>query len=74
MKRHRFDVVSFVFGIMFLGLGFTGIYGDEDITFLEARWVWPAMLVIAGLSIVAFTVGRTPADGSVEDGSYQPVD
>ena len=74
MKRHRFDVVSFVFGIMFLGLGLTSIYGDEDITFLEARWVWPAMLVIAGLSIVAFTVGRAPSNGFSRSGPYEPID
>lgn len=64
MKRHAVDIVSLVFGIIFLGLGVTAIYADEDITFLEARWVWPTLLVVAGIAIVGFTLRRSPkADG-----------
>ena len=74
MKLHKFDVVSFVFGIMFLGLGLTAIFGDEDVTFLEARWVWPAALVVAGLAIVAFTARRAPTRDVTENARYDPIE
>ncbi len=48
MHPHPFDPVSFVFGLIFLGLGLTTVFSDEDIAFLEARWIWPALLVTAG--------------------------
>jgi len=73
MERHRFDIVSFVFGIIFLGLGLTGMFVDEDITFLQARWIWPALLVVAGLAIVGFTLRKdTPREGQ-EGSQYDPV-
>lgn len=62
MHQHRFDVVSFFFGVIFLGVGLTAVFGDEDVTALEARWIWPSLLVAAGLAIVVFSVlrGRKP--------------
>ena len=59
MKRHRFDVISMFFGLLFIGLAGTWAFGDEDITLLELKWVWPVLLVVAGLAIVAFSVQRS---------------
>ena len=73
MKRHSFDIVSFVFGILFLGVGLSGMFVDEDITFLETRWIWPTLLVAAGLAIVGFTVGKERRD-KADDRPYDPVD
>jgi hypothetical protein len=76
MKRHSFDIVSFVFGVIFLGLGVTGMFVDENITFLEARWIWPTLLVVAGVAIVGFTLRRDSSRGEPGDetGMYNPVD
>ena len=77
MQGHRFDVVSFFFGILFLGLGLTAVFGDEDIVVLEARWVWPSLLVAAGLAIVAFSLVRGRRRDRAEDSfppEHDPVD
>ena len=66
MHPHPFDPVSFVFGLIFLGLGLTTVFSDEDIAFLEARWIWPALLVTAGLAIVGFTARRGRGDEEPE--------
>ncbi len=58
MKRHRLDVVSLLFGILFVGFAVTAVFADEDITALEARWVWPVLLVVVGLAVVGFSLGR----------------
>ena len=73
MHRHRFDPISFVFGLIFLGLGLTAVVSDEDIAFLEARWIWPALLVTAGLVIVGFTARRSRGDEELEPDPYNPV-
>ena len=73
MERHRFDIVSFVFEIIFLGLGLTVMFIDEDITFLQARWIWPALLVVAGLAIVGFTLRKDTPEEAQEGSSYDPV-
>lgn len=74
MKRHEFDPISFVFGVIFLGVGLTAALADEDLTILEARWVWPALLVAAGLGVLGFSMraGRTGGDDG--DSPYDPVD
>lgn len=56
MKRHALDIVSLVFGVIFVGVAVTGMFVDEDVTVLEARWVWPALLVLAGAVILLFTI------------------
>lgn len=71
MKRHRLNIISFFFGILFVGLGVTGALGNEDIALLEARWVWPVLLVAAGVAIIGFTVRppqSEPRDESADDG------
>lgn len=79
MKRHRLDMVSLFFGFIFVGLAVTGAFGDEDITLLEARWVWPVLLVVAGLAIVAVSLqrnagNRKPVDPPLEPETADDVD
>ena len=73
MQRHRFDPISCVFGLLFLGLGLTAVFSTEDIAFLEARWIWPALLVTAGLVIVGFTARRGRGDDEPGPAPYNPV-
>lgn len=74
MKRHSFDLVSFLFGILFVGMGLTGAFADEDVTFLQVRWLWPVLLITAGLAVVAFTLRRDDRGPEEPPGPYNPID
>jgi hypothetical protein len=68
MKRHVFDPVSLVTGVLFAGLGiafFTGnvLYGDSD-----TAWVWPAAIVALGLALLIGARDGEPSSPEVEPG------
>ena len=76
MHRHPTDLVSLFFGLLFIGLAVTGTFGGEDIVLLQAQWVWPVLLVVAGLAIVVLSMGRNedssaPRDASAESAARQ---
>lgn len=73
MKRHDLDIISLVFGIIFVGSAVTGMFVDDD-TILEARWVWPALLVLAGAVILAFTVRSDARSQLPPPTPYDPID
>lgn len=52
MKKHPFDSVSFVFGVLFLLAGIPLILSDSGFHLFEQKWVFPAFLVVAGLVIL----------------------
>ncbi len=58
MKHHSFDPVSFVFGLLFLGLGIPVLVSDSDFSFLDGTWMFPAFLVFAGV-VVLITAQRS---------------
>ena len=58
MERHRFDAISFVFGILFLALAASAAVGEIDFFALEAKWVMPVALVAAGVAVLVATVPR----------------
>ncbi len=37
---------------IFLGFGLSALFAHKGIAFLEERWIWPALLLAAGLGIV----------------------
>jgi hypothetical protein len=49
MHRHRFDALSFGFGIVIAAIGFWLLTGHVDITDLRLTWVWPLPLILVGL-------------------------
>lgn len=52
MLRHRFDPVSFVFGVVFLAVAGFAVSResiDPDIT----QWVWPVVLLVLGTGLLA---------------------
>ncbi len=55
MRRHSFDAVSLVFGVVFAGLGIMYLTGNE-VDELFSRF-WPAVLVVLGLAML-FTARR----------------
>lgn len=60
MKLHRFDAVSFVFGVIFVGLGLAVTLGESS-TLLSA-WLVPAVVIGLGmlLLVAAWQSSRPP--------------
>lgn len=83
MKRHPFDPFSFVFGIMFAGLGGLLLNSEIDIAALSGRWLFALPLLFAGMLFVALGLNRVrrsqadvteaPYEPSFEDTSEEPI-
>ena len=52
MRRHRFEGVAFVFGVLFTGGGLWFLQGDVDVWHLDWSWLWPALLVLSGVMVL----------------------
>jgi hypothetical protein len=65
VKRHPFDPVAFIFGMIFLALGIPMAFSDRGLTLFEGRWVAPAVLIIAGVVVLVSTRSRQRQDESV---------
>ncbi len=58
MKRHPFDPVAFIFGLIFLAVGVPMAFSDRGLTLFEGRWIAPAVLIIAGVVVLLSTRSR----------------
>ncbi len=67
MERHDLDVVSLIFGILFLALASTALFDNIDLTPFEARWFLPALLIVAGVLVLVSSVNRTPGESTAID-------
>lgn len=69
MYRHRFDALSFVFGLLFVGMAFFAPVRDWFPS-NTARWIIPGAVLLlgAGLAISAVASNRT---ASQPDGDPQ---
>ena len=56
MKRHNFDVLSFLSGIVLAGLGMMYLVNDGRWRFDAGPWVWPVVLVAGGAVVLLATV------------------
>lgn len=61
MEQHRFNLVSFIFGLLFVGAMAAHFGSDLWPDSLDSRWVWPALLVVAGIAVLAGAVNAIPA-------------
>lgn len=59
MKRHPFDAVSAFFGLVFLGTALAVTLVDDRLFDLDGRWVWPGLVMLAGLLLVASSLRRS---------------
>jgi hypothetical protein len=71
VKRHRFDLISFVWGVVFTGLGVIILSDAIPPRFLWFRAFWPATIVVLGLAI--FSSLRPHPRAEHEDPSLPPA-
>ena len=72
MSRHRFDPVSFVFGVLFAAVAVLGLVGLDRIRVEDLTWAGPVLLLVLGL-VALLSAARDPAtadaDRSVAEGA-----
>jgi hypothetical protein len=73
MQRHEVDVFSLVFGSMFLVFGALFLLTDASVANLEFAWVWPLLVIVAGLLMLAGAMTRRGAP-PVEEEADHPGD
>lgn len=56
MRRHPIDLVSLVFGLAFVALAAGALIADP-IELIEARWLWPGLLIVLGLALLLAPLG-----------------
>ncbi len=71
MRRHPLDLISLMFGLLFVGLGLTFGFADA-ITVLQARWLWPVVLILLGVALVVGPVTGNRSDDT-PSGSEEPT-
>ncbi|MDJ0664812.1 MAG: hypothetical protein QNJ75_09645 [Acidimicrobiia bacterium] len=74
MKRHRFDPLSFIFGMLFLLGGVPLLVSESGFSFFNADWMFPAFLVAAGVIVLAtaqFTRRDRDEDTADDPFSYE---
>ncbi len=68
MTRHRFDPLSFAFGVGFVVIGLAFVVPESPWDVLGLRfplgWVWPVALMALGGAIVAVTLRSVRSDGA----------
>jgi hypothetical protein len=60
MQRHDFEPISFLFGVVFVGLGVLFMIDRVEVL-NHATWLWPGLLVLLGLGVL---VGARSRGGS----------
>lgn len=68
MKRHEFDPLSFIFGLLFVGVSLPMLMSDSDFSFLDGRWIFPAFLIFAG--VIVLVSARTSSSSSEDDSDF----
>lgn len=78
MQRHRFDLLSAIFGILFIGAALVVLISGEGVLDWDSRWVWPGVILAVGLVLVASGIGSEhrrirPRDLLAEITEEEPV-
>jgi hypothetical protein len=71
MKRHRFDPLSFVFGVIFLVIAGAAAWNQSFRWDINA-WVLPAAVLLLGIALLASTLRSSSQDSGVQDGDMRP--
>jgi hypothetical protein len=62
MKRHRPDLLSLGFGLLFLFVGLAATIDVLDLRLLEGDWIWATILIGAGVAVLLTLGGRDEPD------------
>jgi hypothetical protein len=62
MKRHEFDPLSLVFGLVFLATGLFVAVGRFNLASLDNDWVWPTVAIGAGTILLLPAISRLRAE------------
>lgn len=80
MERHDFDLISFLFGLLFTGLGAAWLITEKAFDANLAEWFWPVVLVVGGAVVLGSTVSRrrvaedrdtVPSDSGASDTDWR---
>ena len=71
MKRHRFDVLSFVFGVIFL-LVAGAAFWNQNFRWDINAWVLPVSVLLVGIAILATTLRSGLQESGVQNGDISP--
>ncbi len=63
MRRHELHLVSLVAGVVFVGLGLSALVADWAVADLDWQWVWPPILIGAGVAGLVASRPRPDDDG-----------
>ncbi len=66
MKDRSFYHLSFVFGLLFVGAAAAHFLDDRLAFSLDTRWIWPVLLIVAGVAVLAGAI-RATSDRSSRD-------
>ena len=69
-ERHTLDVISLVFGLLFVALALPVLLTDTPLS-IDARWLWPAAVIALG-AIVAGSGLRRREEQIPSPGEQQP--
>lgn len=67
MERHRLDGISLAFGVLFLAVGLAVLTDTWQVARLWTPELWPALLVLVGLWLLATTARRRDDAGAGGD-------
>jgi hypothetical protein len=73
LRRHDFDPIAFIFGLLFTVSGLLFLVGRFDI-FNHARWLWPGLLVLLGIAVLIGVRGRGGQGGAGTAVEPRPVE
>lgn len=58
MTRHRLDTLSLVSGLLFTAIGVAALFDAIDLDVFTTDWVWPAVLIGAGVAVLLTLTSR----------------
>ena len=66
MQRHRFDPLSFIFGLLFVAVAGVALIGADVLVLRDLTWIAPSLLVIAG-AVLLLSSNRSGSDDTPDD-------
>lgn len=69
MKRHPFDLTSFIFGAVFGGAAAVYLLADQLAWDVDGRWVLPLALITLGLAGIAAAISGLRTGSNHDDSS-----